>query len=485
MSSGREKQIAMSLRMRVAVWIASAVLVCGALLLAMVREGVRQALIHELDANLRAEADEILLERAATRRSTQATARNHGITGAGPQRPHLVFATARRPGPRDLLHLHHPGRRPKLTLFGTGKPESEGNYRVVESALADEGQVIVRVGTSLVSIHDDMSRIDRQVAFAALSVLLIAPLTGFVLATLSLRPITAMSEQTERLRPQNLAARLPLRGAGDELDRLAAVINNLLGRIAIYVGDHRGLMADAAHQLRTPLAAIRSSVEVILNAEENGSENRDMLLEVIEQTESLETLVNQLLLLAETEVDNLRPANERVQLDEMLQPITRHVRGCRRIVRRYARAGRAAPASVLGNRHHLRQVVNNLVDNAIKFTAVKSQGPRRVSIALDHEGGFVRLRIHDSGIGISPAQITHIFDRFYRADASRRSDAGVGGNGLGLSIVKSVVESHGGNVAVRSQEGECTTFTILLPMVGAEVAKGGEGERGRKGRECD
>lgn len=463
----------MSLRVRVAVWIAGAVLLCGVVLLLMVREGVRQALIHELDANLRAEADEILLEREQLVGQPERLHEIMELQALGHTDRTWYSQLLDAQGREIYSTTTTPVLRPRLAHLPAGQPESVNNYRVVErtSTVGEQPLAVVRVGTSLASIQDDMSRIDRQVMFAALSVLILAPVAGFVLATASLRPITEMSEQTAKLQPQNLEARLPLRGANDELDRLATVINGLLGRISIYVGDHRGLMANAAHQLRTPLAAIRSCVEVILGEDENSPENRDTLLKVIEQIESLESLVNQLLLLAETEVGNLRPAAEQIRLDDLLQrsfDMFEAVAESRGVT---LQLGHVAQAAVQGNLHHLRQVVNNLIDNAIKFTAIREVGPRTISIGLNRRehAGLVELQISDTGIGISPKHLPHIFDRFYRADAARRNDGGVGGNGLGLSIVKAVVESHGGEVQVKSVAGEGTTFTIRLPLASAEV----------------
>jgi two-component system sensor histidine kinase SenX3 len=127
-------------------------------------------------------------------------------------------------------------------------------------------------------------------------------------------------------------------------------------------------------------------------------------------------------------------------------------------------------ADVRGNRHFLRQVVNNLIDNALKFTAIK-QAARRVSIQLlrDDPQAVVRLRIADTGIGIKPEHLPQIFGRFFRVDPARRSETGIRGNGLGLSIVQSVVESHGGEIDVQSAEGQGTTFTVTLPLASAEA----------------
>ena len=463
MFSGHVKPTGLSLRVRVAAWIAGAVLVTSALILTMVREGVRQALVHELDATLHADADELLLEREqhpAESARLQETMRNQArahrggvwyaqVTTVDGQE---LFATATRPATNVA------------TKTSLGKPETVGDYRVLKKQTTD-GQVVLEVGLSLLEIQADMSRIDRLVGIVAVSFFLAAPLTGFLLSAVALRPITEMSELTALLHPHRLDARLPLSGAGHELDQLASVINNLLGRIDQYVGEHRGLMADAAHQLRTPLAAIRSSVEVILAAEENCEENQELLAKVLEQLESLDLLVNQLLLLAETEVESLYLGSGHARLDEIVRSSLDMFDAVAESLGVTLEVGTIQPAYVRGNRHFLRQVVNNLVDNALKFTAAK-EGARRVSVELrrDDQQGNVQLRVRDTGIGIKPEHLPHIFTRFYRADPARGSDSGMRGNGLGLSIVKAVVESHGGEVNVQSTEGQGTTFTVQLPL---------------------
>jgi signal transduction histidine kinase len=464
MSSERAKPMALSLRFRVAAWIAGAVLISSAILLGMVREGVRQALLHELDASLQADVDEILLEReqhladiARVKETMKNQARSHreGLWFAQllDRDENVLFSTLTTPA-----EVAWPDGKQN------GKPESASGHRLLRKK-SNDGQALVRVGTSLSVIDIDMTRIDRLVGIVALSMFLAAPITGFALATVILRPITEMSERTAMLRPQRLDTRLPLSGAGDELDHLATVINSLLGRIAQYVGEHRGLMADAAHQLRTPLAAIRSSVEVILATDEVADENREMLAKVIEQLESLESLVNQLLLLAETEVENLQLGTEHVRLDEIVRRSLEMFDAVAESLGVTLTISDLPRVEVQGNRHYLRQVVNNLIDNALKFTAIK-QGERRVSISLSRQEhrGLAQLQIADTGIGIKAEHLNHIFGRFFRVDAARRTEGGARGNGLGLSIVKSVVESHGGSVEVESEPGEGTMFTVRLPL---------------------
>jgi two-component system sensor histidine kinase SenX3 len=192
---------------------------------------------------------------------------------------------------------------------------------------------------------------------------------------------------------------------------------------------------------------------------------------VLEQLESLDSLVNQLLLLAETEVENLQLGAEHVRLDEIVRRSLDMFDAVAESLDVDLEVGTIQHADVRGNRHFLRQVVNNLIDNALKFTAIK-QGTRRVSIHLqrDDQQGIVQLRVIDTGIGISPEHLPLVFGRFFRVDPARRSETGMRGNGLGLSIVQSVVESHGGEVTVQSTAGQGTTFTVRLPLAASEAA---------------
>jgi signal transduction histidine kinase len=241
-------------------------------------------------------------------------------------------------------------------------------------------------------------------------------------------------------------------------------------------------LANAAHDLRTPLAAIRSSVEVALGVERSDEEYREILGLVIEQCSSLQTLVNQLLLLAETDADRLQPDIEPVELDQVVGRVVAMFEGVADDHGIELRMEELNSVSVPGNRHHLRQVVSNLLDNAIKFTAARSgaepcdrgdsshQGCIRVTLVRDESAGMARLRVQDNGIGIAPEDQPQIFDRFFRADKARPRDDGAGGTGLGLSICKAIVESHGGEIAVESNPGEGATFVVSLPLYSSHTA---------------
>jgi signal transduction histidine kinase len=241
-----------------------------------------------------------------------------------------------------------------------------------------------------------------------------------------------------------------------------------LDRIANYLQQEHDFLANAAHDLRTPLAAIRSSVEVALGVARTDEEYRELLGLVIEQCSSLQTLVNQLLLLAESDADRLKTDREPVELDQVVARVMEMFEGVADEQGVELRRGELPAAAVAGNRHHLRQVVSNLLDNAIKFSAARDAhhaGCVTLELKKDEAARQVRLSVTDNGVGILASDVPHVFDRFYRADKARARDGAAGGTGLGLSICKAIVDAHGGQISVASQPNRGSTFTVTLPLL--------------------
>jgi signal transduction histidine kinase len=304
-----------------------------------------------------------------------------------------------------------------------------------------------------------------------------------------------MISSAARLRPARLSERLPRRGTGDELDQLAHTFNALLDRIGAYWQAKQDFLADAAHELRTPLAAIRSSAEVALGHERTPEEYRELLADVLAESESLEVLVNQLLLLSAADADRLEVESQLVALDDLVRRAADMFQGVAES--QGVRLDVSAPQEVLvrGNRHHLRQVVNNLIDNALKYTIAK-QGRRgdageampgnptdrregalpRVSVTLERreDPRQAVLTVADEGIGIAPDHLPRIFDRFFRADPARMREGGLGGTGLGLSICHAVVTAHRGQISADSRVGQGSTFIVALPLPTDAPAQEGE-----------
>lgn len=469
------KTTSQTLRFRLMVWNAIVVVLAAGATLAGLREGVRYALYHEVDQLLAEDMRQIVLmlnERPVDLDDMRQTLEQHAeghlqhgwfVTFLGPEQQQVVWASAK--APTDALHY--------TKQISDSRPIEIGSIRFIQHQLAmpEEGIAAIRVGTSLRPIWDDMARIDRQVLVATGVVLLLAPLCGYWLAGRATEPLSDMIHASARLRPSHLEERLPWRGAGDELDQLAATINGLLDRIAVHVEKKQDLLANAAHELRTPLAAIRSSIEVTLNETRSAEDYQELLGELIEENYHLETLVNQLLLLSETESDRRFFHLHAMPLDQAVQRSVDMFRGVAE-ENGLTLSADLDPCFVRGNVEHLRQVVNNLLDNAVKFTP--EGGRIDVTIKKSADQSQIELSIADNGCGIRAEDHEKVFERFYRGDRKRVPGEPTQGTGLGLSICAAVIASHNGTITLESAPDVGTTFRITLPTcdpAAAEIAE--------------
>jgi two-component system, OmpR family, heavy metal sensor histidine kinase CusS len=327
--------------------------------------------------------------------------------------------------------------------------------------------VYVRSGCSRDALEEDIALLNRIMILASSLIILFAPLGGFVLAGRATRPIAWIISTTARLQPANLNERLPIRGTGDELDQLSQTINGMLDRIASYIERNQEFVANAAHELRSPLAAIRSTVEVGLNRNRTPDEYASLLTDVMEEVTRLATLVNRLLLLAEGDAGWLGARDQSVRLDKIVRESVDMFEAVAESQGVQLTAGELPPALVPGDEFHVRQVVRNLIDNAIKF----SPEPGRVEIALQTNvvPKYAMLSVKDQGIGIGPEMLPHIFGRFYRVDKSRNRLSPRGGSGLGLSICRTIVTALHGDISVASEPGHGSTFTVQLPLLEEHV----------------
>ncbi len=460
------KALTRTLRFQLMVWNAAVVLVLVIIALLGLREGFRLTLIHELDQLLAEDLSEVKLAIAAFGfpgsedlfEEMDRKARGHVQHGWFVQ---LVDEASQRQwasinAPTDLP-VPHVAELAPVTFHGVRILQRQHRR-------PDGSAIRIRVGTSTVYITRDLARLDRIILGALAGVLLVAPLGGYWLAGRITQPLANIIHTTERLRPAKFEERLPIHHSSDELNRLSQAFNRLLDRIARYLEQQQDFLANAAHELRTPLAAIQSTAEVALHHERSVAEYQELLTEIIDENSSLELLVNQLLLLAETEADRLKIHGERVELDALVAQACDMFRGVaeHREIRILVRE--LPSIAVEGNRHHLRQVVNNLLDNAIKFTP--AGGTIRVALTCDDGERVARLHVHDTGMGIAAEDLPHVFERFYRGDRSRRRDVPTRGTGLGLSICQAVVAAHGGTITVESVMGQGTQFVVTLPVVG-------------------
>jgi heavy metal sensor kinase len=279
---------------------------------------------------------------------------------------------------------------------------------------------------------------------------------GWLLARRALRPVDRMSQSALRISAEDLSRRLERRGTDDEIDRLAATLNAMLGRLQAAFGGMQRFTADAAHELRTPLTALRGGIEIALRAERPPDEYRRVLASSLEEVDQLIRLAEDLLLLSRSTAG---PTATRQPVDlealslEALELGVRLGKGKGVTVR----LGATAPAMAQGDAGVLRRALLNLVDNAVKYTPAGGS----VVISLERTREGATLVVEDTGIGIDPADASRIFDPFVRLDAGRSRDTG--GSGLGLAIARSIVLAHGGTLEVQSRAGGGSRFTMRLP----------------------
>jgi signal transduction histidine kinase len=221
------------------------------------------------------------------------------------------------------------------------------------------------------------------------------------------------------------------------------------------------VLAHAAHELRTPLAAIRSAAEVSLASPRRPEEYEGTLSDVLEECDTLQELVAALLTLYESEADRLRAFGDQVALDALVQKTAAAFRPAAE-ASGVKLTATTSPAVIEGSEIRLRQALNNLLDNALKH--VSAGGCIEISMRTVQDDEWIEIVVKDDGIGIPIEEQPKIFERFYRGASDRHGERASKGFGLGLPLVRAIVESHGGTIGVESEAGCGAAFTILLPL---------------------
>ena len=298
----------------------------------------------------------------------------------------------------------------------------------------------------------------RRVIFLALPLLLgLAGIGGYLLATRSLAPLNWMAEQAREITGSNLNRRLEIGRAAEELLVLAASFNELLARLDQSFEAMRRFVADASHELRTPIAVIRGEADVALARDRAAGEYRESLAIVLDESRRLSRLVDDLLNLARADAGRVKLDAHEFYFNDLLSECCRSMQTLAGASDVTLECHATGDVQFRGDEALLRRLVINLLDNAIRYTPPGG----KVSAALEADPAAARVVISDTGVGILPEAAPHVFDRFYRADKARsRQD---GGFGLGLSIVKWIAEAHNGTVELTPNPGPGTTFTVTLP----------------------
>jgi len=330
-----------------------------------------------------------------------------------------------------------------------------GDYREVVHSL--------RFGSTLVlgrSIKDDLLLQQKFAGFIAalgLGVMVIGLAGGWLLSARATKPIEAISHTAEAISVENLHQRIRLDHTDNELGRLANILNATFDRLETGFEQQVRFTADASHELRTPLSVILTNTEHALAKPRSEAEYREALEISRNASQRMTKLIEALLTLARIDSGELKLKHETFQLSRLAEDCLAMVQSLAK-QKRIQLESQIPLITYVGDADQIAQVMTNLLTNAIRYN--KEQGCVYFSILSDAES--VLIRVADTGVGIPEHEIPHIFERFYRVDTARSHETG--GCGLGLAICQTIVQAHGGSIAVTSEINSGTTFEVRLPI---------------------
>lgn len=316
--------------------------------------------------------------------------------------------------------------------------------RLLVTPLARDGRrLVLVVGVTAQDRSETMSRLRNELLIAGPIALLLATLAGYGLAGVSLRSVEAMSRRATAISAETAGERLPVPRTGDELERLAQTLNSMLARLEEALERERGFVADAGHELRTPLALLRTELELALRHAGTKEELRAAMLSCSSEVERLAQLAEDLLLIARSDRGRIPLHLEEVVVDDLLATVATRFEWRAQELGRPLVVEPAPGLRVQGDPLRLEQALGNLVDNALRH------GGALVQLDARSTNGSVELHVRDQGDGFPPHFLPRAFERFARADSAR----GRGGAGLGLSIVRAIAEAHGGSAHAANTHG--------------------------------
>ena len=467
-----------SLRARLSVWYVSVLAVVLASVSVMIHVLLARELYDRIDENLMAvtgiavtSLDNDLVEGQSVvdaAKSTSAELQSNQAMLAIYDGAGNLLAEA---GRDDELQLRLPPldriTSDGLILYTATESDDDDRHRIaVRRATVGPSRTeyLILGGSDLEDTEEELASLRRILLTVIPATLVIAGIVGWFLARHSLSPVMSMAERARRIGVENLGGRLPVANPHDELGRLASTFNELLGRLAASFAQQRQFMADASHELRTPVATMRTAATVSLQVPHRTEADYRETLQIIEhQTERLARLVEDMFTLARADAGSYPVERSPMYLDELIEEVARAARvlASRKNVAIEVAAAEGVPFT--GDEDLIRRLIVNLLDNAIRHAPPGST----VTTSLVHADGHYDVIVSDRGPGIPVEAQPHIFERFYRTDVARRRGASdTGGAGLGLAIAKWIARLHQGDITLAESSVTGTTFRVRLPSQG-------------------
>jgi two-component system, OmpR family, sensor kinase len=460
-------KFAKSIRWRLLLWIA--------LLLGLILAGLDFAACKIYYANRVAELDENLRRRVAVM-SVAVFARgnkNDDSSDAAPLDTASIIATAQRLGHVGMEEFYfaawsaqsdkpvkESANRPDEIPRPTVADKDTGTYARTRNTLREiyhstESGDCILVGHTLAPQISDANRFAGWLVFGSTVFLGLALGGAWIIIGRALRPVEKISLAAQRIAEGNLSERINAEETESELGQLAGILNSTFARLETAFAQQKQFTADAAHELRTPLAVLMTEAQTTLARERGTGDYKESINASLETVQQMRRLTDSLLELARFDAGQENLRREKINLNTLAQDSLKLVQPLA-AQRNLQIHSELTPAEVFADAGRLAQVVTNFLTNAVRY----NRDGGEIRLVTKVENNFAMLSVADNGLGISATDLPRVFERFYRGDKSRST----GGNGLGLAISKAIVEAHGGAIDVASEVGKGSTFTLRLPL---------------------
>jgi heavy metal sensor kinase len=348
------------------------------------------------------------------------------------------------------------GKETREEIYSPGRI---GTFRIISTPVYKNGKLaeIIQLGTHLYFVKQNLAHFKNSILTVLPVILVLGTLGGWILARRSLSPIGYVASKARTITSENLSERLQSRGTDDEMDDLIHTINGMIARLETSFKRMAEFTADASHELKTPICAMRGEAEVLLSKGRTAEEYQEGLAHFIEEFDHLNQMINDLILLSKFDATQVELKMAPLRLDLLIRDICNLFQILAEQKGISLDIDAAEEVAVIGDKVRLQQLFTNLIDNAIKYTFKGS-----IHVTLENNKEDILVKVQDTGIGISQEEQEKIFKRFYRVDKSRSKETG--GVGLGLNIAEWIAQAHHGRIEVNSELNKGSTFTVYFPI---------------------
>jgi heavy metal sensor kinase len=316
---------------------------------------------------------------------------------------------------------------------------------------------VVQVGTSLEDFDETIRKLLLIMIISIPTSISVTIVVGYFMAKKALRPVDQIRRAAVKISSSNLDEKIDIAGRRDELGRLAETFNAMIGRLKDAFQRVNQFSIDVSHELKTPLTILKGETEVALRKEREKDDYQKLLLSNLEEIDRMSCIIDDLLLLSKADTKDIKLNIEEIALRDLIMGVCMNMKVVADKKEVVLQTGEMEDVRVKGDELKLRRMILNIVENGIKY----SQTGGKVIVSSYVNDGYAQIDVKDEGIGISEQDIKYVFDRFFRADRSRKRESG---SGLGLSISRWIAEAHKGSIEVKSQPAQGSIFTIKLPI---------------------